>query len=258
MDKRRQQLQQIQDGARPLFAISEDHSNGAHIARHDHPVHQLLYAISGVVVARCGRSIFTLPPDRALWIPAGVTHSFRMHGQVRLRTAYFAKEYASELGASPTVLRVSALARELLLALVNKNQPRSATYIRQSILPMLIQELKDQSDDALGLELPSDPRAAKVARHFIKHPSDRTPVVELAETHAIGLKTLARRFLDETGLPPDSWRRAARMNEAVALLRSGQSVSEVSFELGFETLSGFSQSFKRHFDYLPSRSRDQI
>ncbi|MDD4631700.1 MAG: AraC family transcriptional regulator, partial [Proteiniphilum sp.] len=47
--------------------------------------------------------------------------------------------------------------------------------------------------------------------------------------------------------------RKIRFSEAIKLLSSGKyNISEVSYMVGFNSLSYFSTSFKKYFGYLPS------
>ena len=42
---------------------------------HEHPVHQLAWADTGVLTVATAEGTWVLPPSRALWIPTGVRHA---------------------------------------------------------------------------------------------------------------------------------------------------------------------------------------
>jgi AraC family transcriptional activator of pyochelin receptor len=49
------------------------------------------------------------------------------------------------------------------------------------------------------------------------------------------------------------------MQSAKQLLASGQmNVSEVSFYIGYNNISSFSEAFKKHFGYLPGMVKAQV
>jgi len=61
---------------------------GPLIKRHFHERDQLIYAIRGVMTIEALGSIWTIPSNYSLWIPANVEHSVRMNTRVEMRTLY--------------------------------------------------------------------------------------------------------------------------------------------------------------------------
>src|SRR5262249_61803179 len=56
------------------------------------------------------------PPTRALWRPPHMAHRVTMRSQVEMRTLYIDPPAASSLPPAPTLVEVSGLLRELILA----------------------------------------------------------------------------------------------------------------------------------------------
>ena len=55
------------------------------------------------------------------------------------------------------------------------------------------------------------------------------------------------------GVSPQTWITDYRLNKAIELLKTREyNVSEVSYKVGFSTLTGFSRSFKNKFGFPPS------
>ena len=55
------------------------------------------------------------------------------------------------------------------------------------------------------------------------------------------------------GVSPQTWITDYRLNKAIELLKTHEfNVSEVSYKVGFSTLTGFSRSFKNKFGFPPS------
>jgi AraC family transcriptional regulator, exoenzyme S synthesis regulatory protein ExsA len=70
------------------------------------------------------------------------------------------------------------------------------------------------------------------------------------------LSTFKRDFMKIYNLAPGKWLLERRLNHAVQLLCNGRkTVSEVSFESGFESPSHFSRSFKERFGIAPTEYR---
>jgi AraC-like DNA-binding protein len=67
------------------------------------------------------------------------------------------------------------------------------------------------------------------------------------------LATFKRDFQKVYGTVPGKWLLEQRLNHALRLLRdSHRTISEATFESGFESVSHFSRSFKKRFGLVPS------
>jgi AraC-like DNA-binding protein len=65
--------------------------------------------------------------------------------------------------------------------------------------------------------------------------------------------TLSRKSKDELTISPRAFIIQTRMQHASKLLQAGTlSVSEIAYAVGFESLSYFSRSFKKHTGKSPS------
>ena len=68
-------------------------------------------------------------------------------------------------------------------------------------------------------------------------------------------RTLSRLFAVETGLTFVQWRRQLRLRRALELLAQGRSVSAVSLEVGYQSLSAFVTMFRKGTGQRPSEYR---
>ncbi|WP_119790687.1 helix-turn-helix domain-containing protein [Flavobacterium anhuiense] len=79
-------------------------------------------------------------------------------------------------------------------------------------------------------------------------------VEELAFLCHMSLSTFKRRFAIIYGTSPNKWLLEKRMQKAAQLLKQGDfKVSEIYFELGYESLSSFIQSFKQIHGITPKQ-----
>src|ERR1700744_3488205 len=83
--------------ARPVAAMEIDYPSGASTGVHAHPRGQLLYAIEGVMIVRSAAGIWVVPPNRAVWLVAGLDHEVGMRGDVKIRTVFVDPRVASHL-----------------------------------------------------------------------------------------------------------------------------------------------------------------
>lgn len=79
-------------------------------------------------------------------------------------------------------------------------------------------------------------------------------VEELAFLCHMSLSTFKRRFARIYSTSPNKWLLEKRMQKAAHLLRQGKyKASDIYLELGYESLSGFIQSFKQIHGLTPKQ-----
>jgi len=68
---------------------------------------------------------------------------------------------------------------------------------------------------------------------------------------------IRRWFLKNHGVTFHAYQRMFRINTAFKKIREGESVTSVAFDSGYESLSGFNESFKSIFGVAPSNSKEK-
>lgn len=66
-------------------------------------------------------------------------------------------------------------------------------------------------------------------------------------------RTINRLFTKETGMTFGQWRTQAKLMEAIRKLSEGESVINVSIDLGYESPSAFTAMFRRELGTTPSQ-----
>ena len=74
----------------------------------------------------------------------------------------------------------------------------------------------------------------------------------LAEDVFLSVSQLTRKLKAITGKTPADFIRNIRLEKAVELLKNGESVADVTWEVGFKDSVYFSKVFKKHFGFSPS------
>ena len=73
------------------------------------------------------------------------------------------------------------------------------------------------------------------------------------------LSAFKRDFQKLYNTTPGKWLLEKRLNHAMHLLtNNGRTVSEASYESGFENQSHFSRVFREHFGYPPASAKQKI
>ncbi len=225
------------------------------IARHSHSWAQLVYAREGVIAVESENACWIVPTSRAIWIPAGQEHSVKMYGKVFLQTVYFESCTENSINLKCAAYEISPLLRELIAFVCKEGIVRADTHEHCSLIDFLTCQVQKLTPYPLMVPMPSDPRAKQLAYRVIDNPGSCRSLAELCEDCGTSLRTMQRVFSKELGLPLSRWRNQAMMVHAVQLLASERTITEVSFELGFESVSAFIFSFRKYFGISPGQYR---
>lgn len=100
----------------------------------------------------------------------------------------------------------------------------------------------------------------KYIKDILKEISDN-PSIKLKDwdlrSKGIEPGKLRRWFLKNHGITFHSYQRMFRINSAFKKIQNGEAVTSVAFETGYESLSGFNDSFKSIFGVSPTNSKDK-
>jgi transcriptional regulator GlxA family with amidase domain len=101
-----------------------------------------------------------------------------------------------------------------------------------------------------------DPRVERAARHLESNVGGRTPNGELARMAAMSTNAFIRLFTAETGLSPQAFGLARRMDRACILLHhTDQSIDAIAESLGFWDRNYFTKMFRKYRDTAPAAFR---
>ena len=238
-------LRSIESTDDPVLALSSEYPDGHRVALHQHSRSQLLYAFSGVVMVATASGRWMVPPEHAIWLPAGVEHSVEMLGDVEMRSGYVRPD---ERGGLPRQLRVVAitdLARSLIAAATGLPAAQSHTERASLVHGLLLHEIPNLPERPLALPFPRDPRLAALCREFLRQPRARATIDQWAKVAGMSRRSFTQAFRRETGLGLATWRQQACLFAALPRLAEGESVTSVALDLGYDSVSAFTTMFRR-------------
>jgi AraC-like DNA-binding protein/mannose-6-phosphate isomerase-like protein (cupin superfamily) len=240
------------DTRRPMAAMDVNYPDGASTGWHSHPRGQLLYAIKGVMIVRSAEGTWVVPPNRALWLAAGLEHDVKMSGEVNIRTVFIDATTVRHMPEKSCVIGVSPLLRELIVAAVGVSLDYQEGSRDDRLMRLLADEVRVSDVLPLHLPVPNDDRVKLICEVIAKHPSDTSTAGEWAERLNVTAKTVHRLFVKETGMTFVQWREQARLLFALRRLATGEKVIDVAFDCGYASQSAFTAMFRRHFGKPPS------
>lgn len=237
---------------RPVVALRDEYPAGFVDVMHSHDHVQILYASSGVMAVRTREVSFVIPPQRAVWLPAGMEHEVACRGPVSLRTLYL-RPGGEHARAACRVFEVSNLLRALILEVVEFPPLYDLEGREGTIIALLLDEIARMPNAPYQVVMPADRRLLRVCNAILANPSDPRDLDDWAKIAGMGRRTLTRSFKHETGMGLAVWRQQVRLMEALSLLAAGASITQVAFEVGYESTSGFASMFRRTFGSAPSQ-----
>ncbi len=226
------------------------HPPGRWTLPRDRGWHQLLLASRGVLTAQTPQGVWTAPPDRAVWVPAGIHHELRVAGRTAVRALYLRADRFPGVSALLRSITVSPLLRELVLEAVRRAPFDGERTSDAHLLALLLEELTRAEEAVLALPWPRRAPATGVAERLLDDPA--RPLDELAAQAGVSRRSLERQFACETALTPGEWQRRARFAKAVRLLAEGHPVTTVALAVGYSTPSAFSAAFRRSVGHSPT------
>lgn len=220
-------------------------------ACHRHDLGQLQIIEQGLMAVETGSGWWILPPGRLGWLPPRWPHAGRSFGAIRVMILYVDADRASLLPTSPSVLALSPFVSATFHRLHDLGTGEEAR--RHRLLDVLCDEILAAREEPLHLPMPRRPQLARLCRTLIDHPDDPRDLDQWAREIGLSRRSLSRHMVAETGLSFGRWRTQAQLMAAIRLLAEQKSVTEVSLSLGFDSVSTFIASFRKHFGTTPMR-----
>lgn len=247
----RRDLAELKALPRPVYGHAEGLPNKPLSYRHSHPWVQLSYAARGVVHVHTSNGLFVAPPQRAIWIPAGIQHQVYCSADTQINSLYIASEAASRHNATCKVLGVTPLLRELIRSFGSLPVEYDESGPDGRLVRVLLDQLSCAPVTGLMLPWPNDPRLRKLCDALQARPDSQESLNRWAARLDVSERTLSRLFTQQTGLTFRLWRQRLRLLSALPLLERGERVTDAALACGYDSLSAFIAAFGEQFGTTP-------
>lgn len=242
----------LQDVASPMAAAAIDYPDGCFAPPHRHRRAQLLYAISGVMTVYTAEGAWVVPANRGVWVPPETEHSILNSGLVQLRTVYIEPELARHMPAKCTVIQVSPLLRELLIAALDIPLDQAPQEKHTHVMKLILEEIRTLPVLPLYLPIPEGSVITPICRDIIDSPGESHGLDTWSRRLGVSSRTLERHFNSETGMTFSRWRQQARIIASLPRLARGDSILGIALDLGYDSPSAFAAMFRRALGVTPS------
>lgn len=229
-----------------------DYPRGTLVPPHCHDAHQIVHAAAGIMRVSSGdetaAGTWIVPPGRALWMPERTAHWIHCSSAVAMRTVYLKGEHPG-FPAGCAVWRISPLLREIVIRLAEG----AAEDARPHLLALLVGEIETVRAIPLYVPRPASGPLGRLSEALEADPADPRTLAQWAGALGLSSRSLIRRFRAETGMTFREWRRQLRLLAALERLGAGRPVSQVAYEVGFESPSAFIAAFRETLGTTPGR-----
>ena len=239
---------------RELIATAREHAAGEMFPEHQHARGQFAYAARGVISVHTPQGNWLVPPQRACWVPAQLSHGMRMHGAVSMHNVFIDESAIARMGLPShcQVLDASPLLRQLLAEAVSVEALYAEASRAGRLMALLLDEIAAARPLPLSAPLPQEPRLARLCMDMLRHPSLDSSLDAMAAQAGMSRRTFTRQFRAQTGLAFAQWRQQACLLAAITRLAEGQAVTRVALDLGYASPSAFTAAFRRVLGQAPS------
>ena len=256
---------ELRRGGRALGGSYLYEGEGLITGWHSHEVHQIEYAIGGVVEVETDSAHYLLPPQQAAWIPAGLEHQATMNPDVKTVAVMFDAQLIPDGGDRARIIAVSSLIREMMIYALRWSIDRSPgsaedERVSDAFFRTLANLVSEALDHEAPLSLPaSENSIVTAAMTYTKEHLESVTAQQVSRAVSVSERTLRRLFQDTLGLSWRTYLLHARMLRAMALLAApGQAVQETSTAVGYDSLSSFTRAFTQFSGETPSTYRKRI
>lgn len=228
---------------------------------HSHDLHQVEYAIGGVVEVETAAAHYLLPPQQAAWIPVGLKHQATMPPGTRSVAVMFDPGLLPPTDNRARILAVSPLIREMMIHALRWPIGRAdSDPVADGFFATLGHLIFEALDHEAPLSLPtSDDPIVAAAMSYTKEHLSSVSAADVSRAVAVSERTLRRQFHTAAGMSWRTYLLHARMLRAMALLTApGQSVQQTATAVGFGSFSAFTRAFAQFCGETPSSYRRRI
>lgn len=241
----------LQTQARPVVAMAACYPSRSTSTRHSHQRGQFILQTVGVTSMTTEHGNFVIPPGHGLWIPPGEVHQSRAWGDVEVQTIYVRPDTADALPRACRLIRASRLLEALMDEVVHLPVAYDEAQRDGCVVDLLLQEIGRMPEVQLHVPMPRDERLARICACVLRDNSSDFTLDEWADREGLSRRTLTRLFRRETGHSFSAWRQRVRLLEALARLSTGEPVTSVALDVGYDSPSAFTAMFKRELGEAP-------
>lgn len=239
----------VEDG--PLMRVGyTECGERLYVPPHRHSTMQMLFSFEGNTHVSTDRGSYSAGPRHPVCIQPEVEHELEVRSMQRLFIVHMDAVLLPSAGEECQRFSISGLAMELIAFLATNvtDLPTEYRNCLESLLRLEISRACPQPDQIV---MPSDKRAARVAKGILDNVGSKVTLKQWAAEVGACERTLSRIFEKQTGMTFRMWQRRCRLLKATEHLSEGRSVGEVATLVGYQSASAFISAFQDEYQITP-------
>ncbi|WP_028865471.1 AraC family transcriptional regulator [Psychromonas aquimarina] len=244
---------QLKDLPAAQFLLFDAFRSNTETRPHSHPWGQLQIVSGGLLELQAQGKRFLSPPNLAIWVPPGIMHQSYNRKPIDYCSVNIVPELAEHLPDHVCLLAVTAIIEALISDLRARDIRTAHSLADKRLFKVLLDQLAITEQIEHFLPVSNHKLLAPVLKALELNPADETPLHVWAKRVHSTERTLARHCQNELGMNFTEWRLRMRYIYSLELLRSGRSVKDTAFTLGYNQASPFITMFKRYAECTPEQ-----
>ncbi|AQX51301.1 MULTISPECIES: AraC family transcriptional regulator [Elizabethkingia] len=255
-----QALPDIDKHSKSVFVMHE--KSEKLIPFHRHTKGQLSYVEGGIAYITTNNKTYVVPAKHFFWIPQGMEHLLRIgHSATVLRSLYF---YAYDDHTDPFYTKLGIYpASELLIQMIKYTEIWDEKHVKSKdhnfeFLISLKNILPKISNEALPIILPmtDDQQMNKILHYLDSNINETLTLISISKRFGMSERSVSRLFRSALDISFLQYLKTLRMVKAIELiLKSNKSINEIAYEVGYSSISTFSDTFHEFTQSRPSDLR---
>lgn len=236
------------------------------VDQHQHSLHEFFLPLQGEITVEYSGHKIKAGPGHILYVPPNVEHKFSSSAKgsgervIWLIDEKVWKMHIKE-NFNACIISMNSLVKELIFYLLIHPDLRGIKYfisvlvesLGESLLSAELNSRKMKLDHMAGKVV--DPRIIK-SIEIIESEFNTSSLKEVSEKSGLSSRNFNRLFLQEVGIAPKDYLILCRINKAKDLIKNTRlTITDISLEVGYGSLSKFIAVFKKHEGVLPSDFR---
>jgi AraC-like DNA-binding protein len=236
------------------------------VGRHEHKEHEFFLPLQGDISVQFDDVTVKAGPGRMLYVPPNLDHSFSSTAQgsgervIWLIDDKLWRRHAKE-EFKATSMPLNSLVKELLFYLLIHQKADGAQFFVSALAESLVESL--ESAHLKGSPVFSTHLSGKVLDERVRKSIElidtnlsELSLAEIAKKSGLSARNFNRLFIMDVGVTPKDYLILRRIEKAKELLKETKmTVTDISMEVGYNSLSKFIGTFKKIEGALPSDFR---
>lgn len=251
----------------PNLLIIHQKFPGRELGRHIHKEHEVFIPLQGEIKVEFEQKRVTGSNGKMLYVPPNIEHSFSSSASgegervillIEDRLWKRITDQSFDLKSIP----MNSLIRELVFYLLLKPKSKHVKTFVNALVEVIVEQLEHHGEiDFESIEhlegKIKDIRIKKAYQYIVE--SGDTTSSELAKVSGLSTRNLNRLFLNEVGFSPKQFMIQLKIERAKRLLKTtDKTITDISFDVGYNSLSKFITAFQKATGELPSTFRNSV